>query len=117
MINSISLSGFISDIEIKTSENGKKYIHFVLGCEYKANDIGFVHCFVFDNTVEAMEKARVKKGSRLVINGKLSFSHYENDKGKRLQKLAFVVDSFEITKFWVFDKKEDNEEGGVESED
>ena len=117
MINSISLSGFVSDFEIKTSENGKKYIRFVLGCEYKADEIGFVHCLAFNNTVEAMEKAKVKKGSRLVINGKLSFSHYENEKGKRLQKAAVVVDSFDITRFWVADKKEDNEEGAVESED
>lgn len=88
-MSNVSINGRVSkDLEFKSGA-GKKYALFSLAENvYKKVDSGydnvavFYSCIVFGDVLEKMEKAKVKKGSAISIQGRLDVSTYNSKSGE-----------------------------------
>ena len=105
MRNSVQLIGNAgSDPEIKTLANNNKMARFSIATkEYYTNQKGerveetqWHRILAWGKTAEIIEK-EVKKGKRLLLNGKLVNNNWEDKDGKKRQNTDVVVT--EITFF------------------
>lgn len=101
MLNNTMLIGRITnDLELKTTENGKRYVSFTLAVprSYK-NDVGeydtdFIKCKLW-NTVADKTVEYCSKGDLVAIKGRLETGRYEDENGKHyLQEVVAERVSF-----------------------
>lgn len=58
-------------------------------------DVDFINCFAFRKTGELISEY-FDKGDRLLINGSIRISNYENEKGEKRQSTRVLVESFDF---------------------
>lgn len=103
-INRVFLSGNIStEPELAKTPSGMSVLTFNIACNErkKNNSTGewedypnFFTCIVFGKKADFVEK-RVKKGSKIAIDGKLHFSQWEKD-GKKRSKVEVIANEIEM---------------------
>lgn len=84
-MNYVSLLGrFTRDPEVNYSQSGKAYVRFSLAVnrEFKKDEADFINCVAWDKTAEIIGQY-FNKGSRILVQGRLSVNSYEKDGEKR----------------------------------
>lgn len=79
-MNNVSLVGRITkDLELKETQNAKKYIFFTLAVNrMKADEADFIACTAWENTAENMVKY-LTKGSQIGITGNITTGSYQKN--------------------------------------
>lgn len=94
-MNKVTLLGRLtSDPEIRYTNSGKAVCTFTLAVNRQGKDKGadFIPVVLWDKTAETCGNY-VKKGQRLLIEGKIQVRSYENDKGEK-RRITEVVGSY-----------------------
>ena len=113
-MNNIIITGNISNVELKSSANGKKYTHFSICHSTKKADgtfaKGYLNLTAFGSVAERLSK--FKQGSALEIVAHFNFGSYTPEDGKTRNTVEYHVDNFfTINDGCFIPKKEANGEG------
>ncbi len=105
--NHVQLIGNLGkDVDLISSDNGKKFARFTMATNsyyknkegVKVNDVQWHNIKAFGNQAETMEQI-LKKGSEVIINGKLAYFNYVDKDGvKRYISEVVVKDFMAISK-------------------
>lgn len=90
-MNNVQLLGRLTkDVELRVSKKSEKnFAYFTLAVQ-NGEDVNFIDCVAFDKLAETIEKY-VKKGNRLLVEGSINVSIYEDKDGnKRKSTNVFV---------------------------
>lgn len=92
-MNTVSLTGrMVRDVEVKTTESGKKVASFSIAVNgFKEDDTNFINCVAWEKTVEILEKY-APKGKQVGITGRLQVRSWDDkDSGKKRSAMEVVV--------------------------
>ena len=82
-MNIVILMGRLTrDPELKYTSNGKAYTTFTLAVQKTKDEAEFIDCVAWEKTAETIAEY-FRKGNRILINGKIVTSTYENNGEKR----------------------------------
>ena len=103
-INSVSISGNLTrDPELRATSGGTQILTFGVAVNDRRKNTqtgewedypNFVDCVMFGRRAEAVS-GFLRKGSKVALSGKLSYSSWEKD-GQRRSKLEVVVSEVEF---------------------
>ena len=94
-MNTIVLSGRMTkDPELKYTSGGKAYTNFTLAVQKTKDEAEFIDCIVWEKTAETIAEY-FRKGNRILIQGRLSVSSYEQN-GEKRKSTKVQVFSFEF---------------------
>lgn len=89
-MNNVQLLGRLTkDVEIEKTKSKKEYARFTLAVPNGENT-NFIDCVVFDKLAETISKY-VKKGNRLLVEGSLNVSTYEDKDGNNRKSTNVYV--------------------------
>lgn len=89
-MNNVQLLGRLTkDIELAQAKSKKVYGRFTLAVQ-NGEDTMFIDCVAFDKLAETIEKY-VKKGNRLLVEGSLNVSTYEDKDGNNRKSTNVFV--------------------------
>ena len=94
MMNQVVIEGFVCRLNSGVTEGGVMWKRFTLGYRKNKNELGFLNCVAFNQEADRMDRAYVKNGSNLIINGKINSSSYEGKDGKKKYSLGVTVKDF-----------------------
>lgn len=101
-MNRVNLCGRITrDIELKTTQSGKKYIQFTIACDNGKDKEGnkleadFVNCVAWERRAEVIAEY-VKKGDRFLVAGQFKTDKYETDSGENRYRSYVLVREYEF---------------------
>lgn len=111
-MNNVQLLGRLTkDVELRVSQKSKKkFAYFTLAVP-NGEDAMFIDCVAFDKLAETIEKY-VKKGNRLLVEGSINVSTYEDKDGNNRKSTNVLVNK--IT-FIESAKKEDDKKSSKKS--
>ena len=111
-MNNVQLLGRLTkDVELRVSKKSeKKFAYFTLAVP-NGEDAMFIDCVAFDKLAETIEKY-VKKGNRLLVEGSINVSTYEDKDGNNRKSTNVFVNK--IT-FIESAKKEDDKKSSKKS--
>ena len=112
-MNNVQLLGRLTkDVELRVSKKSKKknFAYFTLAVP-NGEDAMFIDCVAFDKLAETIEKY-VKKGNRLLVEGFINVSTYEDKDGNNRKSTNVFVNK--IT-FIESAKKEDDKKSSKKS--
>jgi len=103
MINSVILMGIAgTDPEVFKREKGGDIVSFNLACHETWQSDGrvferthWVRCVAFGRTAEHCSQ-KVSKGSRVVVQGSLSYSEWDDQRGTRQNRLEVRLQSVDV---------------------
>ena len=103
-INRVVVSGNLTrDPEIRSSQSGTNILTFGMAVNDRRRNpqtqewedyANFVDCVLFGNRADYMSRA-LRKGTKVIVEGKLRYSSWERD-GQRRSKLEVVVDDIDF---------------------
>lgn len=94
-LNQTNLQGRITkDPELKQTKTGKKVCSFTVAVDKRGKDAGtnFIDCVAWEGRGETISKY-FKKGSPILVTGRLDQQTWEKD-GMKRSKLMVIVDDF-----------------------
>ena len=98
-MNKVYLSGNLTrDVEVRYTQGGKAYARFGIAVNRpysKDKAVDFFNVTAWDKSAELIGKF-AKKGSRLLIEGRLQTSKYTNKDGVEIKDFEVVVENFEF---------------------
>ena len=90
-MNVVILMGRMTrDPELKYTSGGKAFANFSLAVQKTKDEVEFIDCTVWEKTAETIAEY-FRKGNRILVQGRLSVSSYEQRRMTRV-----VVNSFEF---------------------
>ena len=107
-MNKIILIGRISkDLELKTTASGKEYCNFSLAVNRDRQvdgqpDADFFNCTVWGKQAENLVNYQ-KKGNKIMVEGKLQNSTYEDQQGQKRYSTSIMVEHIEYLEKKNFD--------------
>lgn len=94
-MNKLILLGHLTkDIEISKTEKGTTIGKTCIAVNEYNKDVMFVNCKMFNSIAEVSSKY-LKKGSQVLLEGKLSISNYIDDNGNKKQYTEILVSNVE----------------------
>lgn len=96
-MNYVSLLGRISkDLELTYTQNGKSVLKFSIAVPKETNreEADFINCVAWEKRAETIAEY-FKKGSRILVSGRLSVNSYEKD-GERRYFTEVIVTNFDF---------------------
>lgn len=90
-----------TEIELNTTQTGKKYIKFTIACDNGKDEQGnkrdadFVECVAWESRAESIAKY-VKKGNRFMVVGNFKTDKYEISNGEKRYRSYVLVKEFEF---------------------
>lgn len=110
-MNTITISGRITNpLELKKTNNDKKYVLNTLAVRRDEKNTDFIKFVVWNHQAEYLSKYG-NKGDKAVISGSLQVSQYESN-GQKREDYRVVVNSIELMSA---NKKESKQEEVVEN--
>lgn len=95
-MNRVVLTGNLTkDIELRNMGDGKAVTKFSLAVKRMSEGTDFISCVAFGQTAELLKKC-VKKGSRLLVEGRIQTGNYTNAEGKTVYTTDVIVDRIEF---------------------
>ena len=95
-MNMFTITGRVSDVEVKVSENGKKYAHFSIMHFIREKENNYSKAYfnmtAFGTTAERL--SHFKRGSALEFIGHFKFNSYEAPDGTTKKRIEYVADNF-----------------------
>lgn len=114
-MNKVVISGNITkDLELRSTENGKKFLGFSIAINEGTKDkpiTNFFNCNAWEQNAEFINKY-FSKGRKILIEGSLRTSKYKNDEGKEITNTYILVNHSEFCD----SKKEETNTGEVEED-
>ena len=93
-MNVVILMGRMTrDPELKYTSGGKAFANFSLAVQKTKDEVEFIDCTAWEKTAETIAEY-FRKGNRILIQGRLSVSNYEQN-GEKRKSTKVVVNSFE----------------------
>ena len=94
-MNVVILMGRMTrDPELKYTSGGKACANFSLAVQKTKDEVEFIDCTAWEKTAETIAEY-FRKGNRILIQGRLSVSNYEQN-GEKRKSTKVVVNSFEF---------------------
>ena len=94
-MNVVILMGRMTrDPELKFTSGGKAFANFSLAVQKTRDEVEFIDCTVWEKTAETIAEY-FRKGNRILVQGRLSVSSYEQN-GEKRRMTRVVVNSFEF---------------------
>ena len=94
-MNIVILMGrMVRNPELKYTSSGKAYASFTLAVQKNKNEAEFIDCTAWEKTAETIAEY-FKKGSKILIQGRLSVSDYEKN-GEKRRFTRVLANSFEF---------------------
>ncbi len=94
-MNVVILMGRMTrDPELKYTSGGKAFANFSLAVQKARDEAEFIDCTVWEKTAETIAEY-FRKGNRILVQGRLSVSTYEQN-GEKRRMTRVVVNSFEF---------------------
>lgn len=93
MINKLILTGNITKDPEKKTINGKELIQFDIAVYKRPNESMFVRVKAWDKTAQYMSD--LKKGDRVLVDGKLDIESWDGQDGKKITKTTIFANGFE----------------------
>ena len=94
-MNVVILMGrMVRDPELKYTSGGKAFANFSLAVQKTRDEVEFIDCTVWEKTAETIAEY-FRKGNRILVQGRLSVSSYEQN-GEKRRMTRVVVNSFEF---------------------
>ena len=94
-MNVVILMGRMTrDPELKYTSGGKAFTNFSLAVQKNRDEAEFIDCTVWEKTAETIAEY-FRKGNRILVQGRLSVSSYEQN-GEKRRMTRVVVNSFEF---------------------
>ncbi len=94
-MNVVILMGRMTrDPELKYTSGGKAFANFSLAVQKTKDEAEFIDCTVWEKTAETIAEY-FRKGNRILVQGRLSVSNYEQN-GEKRKMTRVVVNSFEF---------------------
>ena len=94
-MNVVILMGRMTrDPELKYTSGGKAFANFSLAVPKTKDEVEFIDCTAWEKTAETIAEY-FRKGNRILIQGRLSVSNYEQN-GEKRKSTKVVVNSFEF---------------------
>ena len=97
-MNKVTLSGRLTkDPVVRYTPSGKAYARASIAVDRRTKEktADFFNLVAWEKTAEIMEKY-LKKGSKILVDGRLQFSQYEDKDGAKKSNVDVIVDSFEF---------------------
>ena len=94
-LNQVNLQGRLTkDAELKQTKTGKNVCSFTVAVDKRGKDAGtnFIDCVAWEGRGETISKY-FKKGSPILVTGRLDQQTWEKD-GMKRSKLMVIVDDF-----------------------
>ncbi len=91
-----------ADLELRHSSKNVPFIGFtavVNKGRQEDQKATFYQCVIFNEAAERMIKAKVKKGSLLMITGELEMTEYQNKQGNNVMSPKITIESWEYVPF------------------
>ena len=79
---------------MKFTSGGKAFANFSLAVQKTKDEVEFIDCTVWEKTAETIAEY-FRKGNRILVQGRLSVSSYEQN-GEKRRMTRVVVNSFEF---------------------
>ena len=98
-MNKVTLSGRLTrDVETRHSQSGMTLARTGIAVDRptKNKEVDFFNLAAFDKTAEILGKY-CSKGTKILLEGHLRFSQYEDKQGNKKSSVDVVIDSFEFT--------------------
>ena len=84
------------DPDVRETQSGMKVARYILAVNRRGKDeADFIPCVVFDKGAEFAEKY-LKKGSRIIVRGRITTGSYNDKDGKRIYTTDITVDDQEF---------------------
>ena len=113
-MNNVQLLGrLVKDVELAQTKTKKVYGRFTLAVPNGENAM-FIDCVAFDKLAETIEKY-VKKGNRLLVEGSINVSSYQDKDGNNRKSTNIYVNK--ITFIESAKKSEDKKDAQIEIQD
>ena len=94
-MNVVILMGRMTrDPELKYTSGGKAFANFSLAVQKTKDEVEFIDCTVWEKTAETIAEY-FRKGNRILVQGRLSVSSYEQN-GEKRRMTRVVANSFEF---------------------
>lgn len=101
-MNKVILAGRLTkDSEVRYSNDGKAVAKFDLAVNrtFKRDgeaEADFFSCVAFGKTAESIDKCKISKGTKLLIEGEVRNNNYTNKEGQKVYGTQIHVTSFEF---------------------
>ena len=82
------------DPELKYTSNGKAYANFTLAVQKTKDEAEFIDCVAWEKTAENIAEY-FRKGNRILIQGRLNVSNYEQN-GEKRKFTRVLANTFEF---------------------
>ena len=110
-MNKVYLTGRLTrDVELRRSQSGMALARVGIAVDRptKNKEVDFFNLAAFDKTAEILGKY-CSKGTKILLEGHLRFSQYEDKQGNKKSSVDVVIDSFEFTEPKGASRKPDND--------
>ena len=98
-MNKVFLSGNLTrDVEVRYSQSGKAFAKMGIAVNRRTKEkesVDFFNMTAFDKTAEFCGKY-LRKGSRVLVEGRLQTSTYENRDGVKVNAVDIMIDNIEF---------------------
>lgn len=114
-MNKIIISGNSArDVELETSKDGKQFarISLAVSRKFDKDKTDWFNCVVFGALAEKVASVYIKKGTKVLITGRLEFNEQDKD-GEKVKHHSVVVEDIEL----LGGKSENNGNGNGISKD
>lgn len=98
-MNKVFITGRLTrDVETRYSQSGMALARTGIAVDRptKNKEVDFFNLAAFDKTAEIMSKY-CSKGTKILLEGHLRFSQYEDKLGNKKSSVDVIVDNFEFT--------------------
>ena len=96
----IATGRLVRDIEVRFSADGKPVVKFDFAINKRFKKEGekddFFSCVAFGTTAENLDKLKVAKGTKLLIEGEVHNNNYEKQDGTKVYGTQITVNNFEF---------------------
>ena len=114
-MNKVFLSGNLTrDPEVRYSPSGRAYAKIGIAVNRRTKDkdsVDFFNLTAFDKTAEFCGRY-MSKGIRVIVEGRLQTSNYENKDGVKVNSLDILIDNIEFASSKRAESGDDNYSGG-----
>ncbi len=114
-MNKVFLSGNLTrDPEVRYSPSGKAYARMGIAINRRIKDkesVDFFNLTAFDKTAEFCGRY-MSKGTRVIVEGRLQTSSYENKDGVKVNSVDILIDNIEFASSKRAEGGDDNYSGG-----
>ena len=110
-MNKVYLTGRLTrDVELRRSQSGMALARTGIAVDRptKNKEVDFFNLAAFDKTAEILGKY-CSKGTKILLEGHLRFSQYEDKQGNKKSSVDVVIDSFEFAEPKGASRKPDND--------